>query len=164
MTDSTKDLEEHVLMAAREQNISSVLFRNAIGRRLGLNITDSECLGLLGIRGISTPTELARYTGLTTGSTTAMLDRLEKAKFIRRKPNPEDRRGVLIEISESSTDIIWPLVAGIQRAQSELVASYSDEELEVIANFLTRFTENVKEHTKIIEKDLRKSRQLNTVA
>jgi DNA-binding MarR family transcriptional regulator len=164
MTDSTKDLEEHVLMAAREQNISSVLFRNAIGRRLGLNITDSECLGLLGIRGISTPTELARYTGLTTGSTTAMLDRLEKAKFIRRKPNPEDRRGVLIEISESSRDIIWPLVAGIQRAQSELVASYSDEELEVIANFLTRFTENVKEHTKIIEKDLRKSRQLNTVA
>ena len=81
---SKKDLEKQVFMAAREQGISSVLFRNAIGRKLGLNITDSECLSFLTIKGISTPTQLARYTGLTTGSVTAMLDRLEKASPIDR--------------------------------------------------------------------------------
>jgi DNA-binding MarR family transcriptional regulator len=149
---SKRDLEKQVMMAAREQGISSVLFRNAIGRKLGLNITDSECLGLLSIKGISTPTELARYTGLTTGSTTAMLDRLEKAKFIRRKPNPKDRRGVLIEINKKFTETVGPLVAGVQKAQIELIASYSDKELETIADFLTRFTKNVKEQTDIIER------------
>ncbi len=149
-----KDLARQVIMAAREQGISSVLFRNAIGKKLGLNVTDSECLSLLSIRGISTPTELARFTGLTTGSTTTMLDRLEKAKFIRRKPNPKDRRSVLIEINEQWAETARPLVIGVQKAHNELIASYSDKELEIIADFLTRFTKNVKEYTKTIEKNL----------
>jgi len=147
-------LEEQVMIAARENGINNILFRNALRRKLGLNSADAECLSLLGIKGISTPTELARYTGLTTGSTTAMLDRLEKAGFIRRKPNPEDRRGVLIEISEEWAETAGPLVAGIQKAQRELIASYSDKELETITDFLTRFTKNVVEYTKIIETDL----------
>ncbi|MCI0565244.1 MAG: MarR family transcriptional regulator [Nitrososphaera sp.] len=151
--DSKKDLEKQVMIAARENGISSVLFRNAIARKLGLNITDSECLSLLSIKGISTPTELARYTGLTTGSATAMLDRLEKAEFITRKPNPKDRRGVLIEINKEWTETVGPMVAGVQKAQAELIASYSAKELQTIADFLTRFTKNVIEHTKMIEND-----------
>lgn len=149
--DSKEDLEKQVLRAAAEYGINSVLFRNAMGRKLGLNITDSECLSLLNIKGISTPTELARYTGLTTGSTTAMLDRLEQAGFITRRHNPDDRRGILIETNPDSTKTTLPLVAGVQKAHKELIASYSVEALEIIADFLTRFTENVKEHTKLIE-------------
>lgn len=152
--DSTRDLEKQVFEAARDNGISSVLFRNAVARKLGLNITDRECLSLLSIKGVSTPTELARFTGLTSGSTTAMLDRLESAQFIRRKPNPEDRRSVLIEITKKWTETAGPLVRGVQQAHAELIASYSDEELETIADFLTRFTNNVIEHTKMIEKDL----------
>jgi DNA-binding MarR family transcriptional regulator len=151
--DSKKDLEKKVAMAAREYGISTVLFRNATGRKLGLNIADVECLSLILLKGISTPTELARYTGLTTGSATAMLDRLEKAKLIKRKPNPKDRRGVLIEFNKKSTETVGPMVAGIQKLQNELIASYSDKELETIADFLTRFTKNVKEYTEMIEKD-----------
>ena len=141
---SKKDLEKLVFIATRDNGINSVLFRNATARKLGLNVTDSECLSLLSIKGVSTPTELARYTGLTTGSTTTMLDRLEKAKFIRRKPNPKDRRGVLIEINQQYRKTVGPFIAGLQKAQSELIASYSDNELETIADFLTRFTDNVK--------------------
>jgi DNA-binding MarR family transcriptional regulator len=151
--DKQRDLEEQVMIAAQEQGISSVLFRNAIGRKLGLNITESECLSLLSIKGISTPTELSRYTGLTSGATTAMLDRLEKAKFIRRKPNPKDRRGVLIEISKKWAETAGPLVASVQKAHKELIASYTDKDLETIAHFLTCFTENVKEQIEMIEKD-----------
>ena len=153
--DANQDLEKQVIAAAWEYGVSLVLFRNAIGRKLGLNVTDPECLSLLSIRGVSTPTELARYTGLTTGSTTAMLDRLERANFIRRKPNPKDRRGILVEINKKYTETVGPMVAGIQKAHHELLASYSDKELEIIADFLTRFTENVTEHTRKIEKDFR---------
>ena len=142
-----KDLERKVFMAARDQGISSVLFRNALGRKLGLSVTDSECLSLLSIKGVSTPTELARFTGLTTGSTTAMLDRLERAKFIKRVPNPKDRRGVLIEINHQYREIVGPMVAGVQKAHQKLLASYSVKELEVIIDFLTHFTKNVKDHT-----------------
>jgi DNA-binding MarR family transcriptional regulator len=151
---SKEDLEKQVLMAAAEYGINAVLFRNAIGRKLGLNITDSECLSLLRTRGISTPTELARFTGLTSGSTTAMLDRLEKAGFITRRHNLNDRRGILIEINSEMAVTTTPLVLGVQKAHKKLIASYSPKELEILADFLTRFAQNVKEHTEIIEKDL----------
>jgi DNA-binding MarR family transcriptional regulator len=149
-----KNLEQQVMIAARDYGISNVLFRNATGTKLGLNIADMECLSLLLLKGISTPTELARYTGLTTGSTTAMLDRLEKAKLITRKPNPSDRRGVLIEVNQQSAETVGPMVAGIQKLQTELIARYSSQELETIADFLNRFTKNVVEYTKTIDKDL----------
>ena len=151
--DSKKESEKEVVIAARDYGISSVLFRNAIGRKLGLNIADMECLSLLLIKGTSTPTELACYTGLTTGSTTAMLDRLEKAKFIRRQPNPKDRRGVLIEVNKKTAETFGPMVAGVQRALNELVASYSERELKTIADFLTRSTKNTKEQTEVVSED-----------
>lgn len=153
--EAKRDLEKQVMAAARDNGISAVLFRNATSRKLGLNITDAECLSLLTIKGNATPTELARYTGLTTGSTTAMLDRLEKANFITRRPNPHDRRGIVVEVSEQYKEMAQPLVVGLQQAHRELIASYSDEELKTITDFLTRFTGNVKESTKHIEQGLR---------
>ena len=146
------NLKQQVFLAARDYGISSVLFRNAIGRKLGLNITDYECLSFLTIKGTATPTELAHYTGLTSGSATTMLDRLEERGFIKRKNNPNDRRGVLIEINKEYSEEASKLVAGIQKANNELIDSYSDKELEVIVDFLTRFTNNVTEETKKIEK------------
>ncbi len=148
---SKAESEKAVLMAAAEYGITNVLFRNAMGRKLGLTITESECLSLLRIKGIATPTELARYTGLTTGSTTAMLDRLEKAGFITRRHNPNDRRGIFVEINSASAGMTAALVAGVQKAHQELIASYSATELHIIADFLTRFTQNVKEQTQLIE-------------
>jgi len=144
---SKSDREKEVFLAARDFGLSSVLFRNATGRKLGLNITDSESLSLLSINGVSTPTELARHTGLTTGSTTALLDRLEKIHFITRKPNPDDRRGVLVEIDKHYQELAWPLIVGMQQAHRELLASYTEEELTIIADFLRRFTKNVTDQT-----------------
>ncbi len=140
-----------VIMATQEYGIASVLFRNAIGRKLGLNITDIGCINFLFIKGASTPTELAQYTGLTTGSTTAMLDRLEKAGLIVRKPNPADRRGLLVEVQERSRELVGPMVAGAQKAQGELLDHYSEKELATIADFLTRFAQNVRDHARSIE-------------
>jgi DNA-binding MarR family transcriptional regulator len=148
---STMDARMKVVMATQDYGIASVLFRNAIGRKLGLNITDIGCINLLFIKGTSTPTELARYTGLTSGSTTAMLDRLERADFVRRKPNPNDRRGVIVEVQQRSREAVAPMVAGAQRAQSEMLDIYSEEQLATIADFLTRFTENLNQHTQTIE-------------
>ena len=103
MTKSTKtDLKKRALMAVRDYGVNLTLFRNAMSEWAGLNVTDMECLRLLFHKGIATPSELARHTGLTSGATTAMLDRLEKAGLIERRPNPDDRRGTLITPAKSS--------------------------------------------------------------
>jgi len=155
MTNSISDLHMQVFMAARDQGLAGVLFRNAAGRKLGLNITDWECLSLVNIKGVSTPKELAHFTGLTTGSTTAMLDRLEKADLIIRKPNPDDRRGVLIQINPDSAINRYSkeLVGPLQQAHRELLSTYSEKELAVIVDFLRRFTQNVQAATAAIEAD-----------
>jgi DNA-binding MarR family transcriptional regulator len=149
--ETKQDLQKKVMRAAQDNAISSILFRNALGSKLGLNITDSACFNFLAIKGVSTPTELAHYTGLTSGSTTTMLDRLEKAKLVKRSPNPNDRRGVLVKIDEHSKAAFGPLVASVQKAHQELIASYSQEELKTVADFLTRFTKNVANQTKLLE-------------
>lgn len=145
-----QELEKKVFLAARDQGISSVLFRNATSRRLGLNATDAECLSFLTMHTVATPTELAAYTGLTSGSTTAMLDRLERAGFIIRKPNPNDRRGVLVEAHRHYMELARPLVVGVQQSHHELLAKYTEEELVVIADFLNGFTKNVTDQTRVI--------------
>jgi len=127
-------------MGARQYGISTTLFRNAVGDKLGVNVTDMECLALLFFKGIATPTELSRYTGLSSGATTAMLDRLEKARLIKRQPNPNDRRGTLIMVEKSSVKTVGPMFADARKAQNELVASYSEKELEIIADFFMKFT------------------------
>jgi DNA-binding MarR family transcriptional regulator len=134
------ELERHVSMAVQEYGIHVVLFRNAIASSIGVNVTDAECLGFLFHQKQATPKELARYTGLTSGSTTAMLDRLEKAKLIKRQPNPRDRRGTLITISDTGAKEIAPYFLELSNAQDNLIAGYPEEELWVLAEFFQKFT------------------------
>jgi len=141
MTNSTKiDLKTRALNAVRDYGVHLTLFRNAMNEWAGLNATDMECLRLLFLKGVSTPSELARHTGLTSGATTAMLDRLEKAGLIERRPNPGDRRGTLIVPAKSSAEKVASWFESARKAQDELVSSYSEKELEIIADVFERFT------------------------
>jgi DNA-binding MarR family transcriptional regulator len=131
-------LKQRVILGAREYGIHSVLFRNVVGERLGVNVTDMECLGLLFHKGICSPSELAAYTGLTSGATTAMLDRLENSGLIERRPNLEDRRGTLIVLVESGAKKVAPWFASVRTAQEALVSGYSEKELQVLADFFQK--------------------------
>ena len=141
MTQSTKkDLKKRALFAVRDYGIHLTLFRNAMNEWAGLNATDMECLRLLFLKGIATPSELARHTGLTSGATTAMLDRLEKAGLIERRPNPEVRRGTLIAPGKAGAEKAASWFESARNAQDELISSYSESELEIISDVFERFT------------------------
>lgn len=140
-TQTKKELINHVAQGLRQYGISSALFRHAVAKQVGLNITDMECLGLLFHKGIATPSELCKYTGLTSGAATAMLDRLEKNNLIKRQPNPNDRRGSRIIINKSGAAKIAPYFLSIREAQDKLLASYSADELRPMAAFLNEITE-----------------------
>src|SRR5215813_8647437 len=127
MTTVRKDeLVKQVNMGAREYGISTVLFRHAVGDILGVNVTDMECLALIFFKGLATPSELARYTGLSSGATTTMLDRLEKSGLIERRRNPNDRRSVHIVIAPQAAEKVGPMFAWVRSAQDELVSHYSE--------------------------------------
>lgn len=154
MTNTTKtDLKKRALAAVRDYGIHLTHFRNAMSEGAGLNVTDMECLRLLFLKGTATPTELARHTGLTSGATTAMLDRLEKAGLIERRPNPDDRRGTLIAPLKSASDKVASWFESARKAQDELISSYSESELEIIAGVFERFTTLWNDERQKVQKD-----------
>jgi DNA-binding MarR family transcriptional regulator len=141
MTNSINNvLKIRAMNAVRDYGVQLTMFRNAMAERVGLNVTDMECLRFLFLKSISTPSELARLTGLTSGATTAMLDRLEKAGLIERQPNPDDRRGTLIVPTKSSAEKAGAWFESSRKAQNELISSYSEKELEIIADVFERFS------------------------
>src|SRR5690349_8012804 len=136
-TEQKDALKQQVILGAREYGIGSVLFRHVVGDMLGVNATDMECLSVIFFRGVATPSELARHTGLSSGATTAMLDRLESSGLIARHPNPQDRRSTRIVVKESA-ERVAPLFASLREAQDRLVSRYSEQELALLADFFQR--------------------------
>ena len=147
-----EDLKQQVIMGVADYGVGYMLFRHAVGEALGLNAADMGCLTVLFLKGTATPSELSKYTGLSSGATTAMLDRLEKSGLIERQPNPDDRRGTLIKPVAHAADKVLPLFASVRQAQDEIVSSYSEQELATIADFFKRFVVMWEaEHRKLAE-------------
>ena len=154
MTQSTKrDLKQRALLAVREYGVHLTLFRNAMNEWADLNTTDMECLRHLFFTGIATPSALAKQTGLTSGATTAMLDRLEKAGLIERHPNPDDRRGTLITPAQLATEKVASWFESARNAQDELMSTYSEHELAIIADVFERFAELWKQEREKLRRD-----------
>jgi DNA-binding MarR family transcriptional regulator len=131
-------LKQQVNVGAREYGIASTLFRHAIGEHLGVTATDMECLGLIFLKGLATPSEVSKYTGLSSGATTALLDRLERGGLIERRRNPNDRRSSHIVLVDETKQRIGPLFASLREAQDKIVSSYSAAELSTLADFFKR--------------------------
>jgi DNA-binding MarR family transcriptional regulator len=123
----------------REMSAATVMFHQAVADRLGMNITDHKCADILARTGPISAGELARRTGLTTGAITGVIDRLERAGFVRRAADPNDRRRVMIEPRlERMERVIGPLFESMARAAAALCAGYSTSELAVIRDFTAR--------------------------
>src|SRR5580704_15386689 len=105
----------------RRSIAGSILFNQKVADRVGLRLTDLQCITLLELLGPVTPGTLAECTGLTTGGVTVMLDRLEKAGYVKREANPQDRRSVLVRVNPRKLKKIQALYEGInQQLESSL--------------------------------------------
>ena len=117
----------------------TVLLHAAVAERLGLHITDHKCLSLIVRAGGQVGAgELATMSGLSSGAVTGVIDRLERAGYVRRVPDPADRRRVRVQAIAARLAPIEAIFAPMKLAMDELAASYSDDELAVLADFMRR--------------------------
>jgi DNA-binding MarR family transcriptional regulator len=110
----------------------------AAADRYGLNRTDMRALDILGRSGPLAPTDLARLLGFTTGGVTTVLDRLERAGYVRRRPASADRRRLVVETTEATAARDAEVFGGLIRQTTDLLATYTDDQLQVIHDFLIR--------------------------
>jgi DNA-binding MarR family transcriptional regulator len=131
-----------VEMAVRNLIASAILFNHQVAQRVGLGASDAQFMHLLQLNGPLTPGRLAELSGLTTGTVTGVLDRLESAGFIRRERDPADRRKVIVKVDEQR---LWREMGPLYATQAESLAavagSYDAEQLEVIEGFLERLVQ-----------------------
>ncbi|MDU0303162.1 MarR family transcriptional regulator [Streptomyces sp. PAL114] len=109
---------------------------------MGLNVTDVTCFGFVIAAGedLLTAGELAERVHVTTGAMTGVLNRLERAGFITRRPDPADRRRVRVAAEPDAVALATRLYEPYYARLAELFADYSSEELAVLNDWFTRAT------------------------
>jgi DNA-binding MarR family transcriptional regulator len=114
-----------------------ILFNHAVSAKVGLGASDSQFMTLLQSYGPLTPRQLSEHTGLTSGTVTGVIDRLESLGLITRQSDPTDRRKVLVTPShEAIQEKLAPLYAEQGARMHKMLATRSDEELRTISTFL----------------------------
>jgi DNA-binding MarR family transcriptional regulator len=113
----------------------------ALADHLGVHRTDLRCLDLVFRHGPLPSGKLARMLGLTPGSVTALVDRLIKADYVHRTPDPTHGRRVLIVPTERAVRIVTELLRERLAEAHEELADYSDAELDAIVRFLRSATD-----------------------
>ena len=106
-----------------------------VASRLEINRSDLRCLDLLHQSGTMTAGQLAAGSGLTSGATTRMLDRLEQAGYLRRRPDSGDRRRVLVDLTPRARALAGELYGSLEDAAAGL-SRYSPDQLALLREFL----------------------------
>jgi len=78
--------------------------RGALASAAGISATDLDALEHLEADGPLTQRDLGDRLSLTSGAITMLVDRLEQAGLVRRRPHPSDRRYVLVELSPQALE------------------------------------------------------------
>jgi DNA-binding MarR family transcriptional regulator len=121
--------------AIRRSTASGAIFSQAVANYAGVSSSDLECLDFLNLEGRVTAGRLAEVTGLTTGAITGVVDRLEKAGFVRRERDSEDRRKVFIAPVPANIAKVGKCYEPVQRAMLALWSAYSESELRLLLRF-----------------------------
>ncbi|MEM9308813.1 MAG: MarR family transcriptional regulator [Pseudomonadota bacterium] len=97
---------------------------------------DLRCLNLLATSPMK-PSQIGKELGLTSGSITSLLDRLEKGNLIKRDRDPDDRRGIIVHPTKHLFETVGPLYRSTVTKLQERAASYSQSELNDAVRYLS---------------------------
>ena len=143
MVTNRNDIIQAINNKFREMSTETIMFHQAVADVLGLHITDHKCLDLIYRFGAMPAGRIAELTGLTTGAVTGIIDRLEKAGYVRRADDPQDRRRTIVEATrnkrlERKLDLIFNPLSDRMR---KLMSTYSDSQLTFLFDVLTKSLE-----------------------
>ncbi len=122
-----------------------VLFHSWVAQSMGLDPTAYKTLFLLKRLGPLSAGEIARETSLTAASVTDLIDRLVAKGYVSRGPHPTDRRRVVATLIEASVIDARRGFGVPNPSLAELCRRYDAQQLEVIADFLGRNAQRLRD-------------------
>jgi hypothetical protein len=141
----------------RELSDAIVFFHQAVASHLGMSAAEWKCLGLLREHGSSSASELAELSGFTTGAITGIVDRLERAGYVRREPHPRDRRSVIVQPQhlKEVQQRVGPIFQSLLNEMATIAGHYTAAELKTIAGFFRETTTVLRAETAKLRKKKR---------
>jgi DNA-binding MarR family transcriptional regulator len=143
-----KRILDELARVGRAHSDATVLFHATIASRLKLHPTDYKVLGILERLGAMNAGDIARHTGLATASVTNLIDRLEAKGFVKRARDADDRRLVLVEPIPARIDGARVVFSSTAESLARLFECYSVRDLAVIADFLQRNADRLRDETR----------------
>ena len=140
--DTLESLATQVIDMMPEWITQLIQINGLIAARMGVVPTDFHCLHALHHHGPTTASVLAGRVGLTPGSVARMIDRLADAGCVKRLPDPDDRRRILIEPTEEGLDRITAYYAGLTTRTQENLAAFNEDQLRALLRFVEVSTQN----------------------
>ncbi|MFS0766964.1 MarR family winged helix-turn-helix transcriptional regulator [Peribacillus phoenicis] len=139
-------LLESLTHRLQRYGMRSVLFQQNMAQKIGVSHTDLKSAEILNETGTITAGELSKITGLSTGSVTALINRLEKSGYVKRERDQLDGRRVMIAPIPERQEQIKSHYQSLSMSTKELCSSYNEQELILINQF-------VEDITKIMDKE-----------
>jgi DNA-binding MarR family transcriptional regulator len=133
------ELEALVNRIARLSKLIRARLEETVGE-FGITVGEWHVLGYLRLAGSPyrrSPGQLAEHAQISSGAMTNRLDRLEQRGLIRRLPDPSDRRGIQVELTDEGADL-WLRIVEAQAAKESVLASALSEQEKKQLNKLLR--------------------------
>lgn len=140
MSKNREELLREFEEESRRSTLDGVCFFQAVAERSGMNLTDLQCVAILSQTGPITAGQLAETMGLTTGAVTGVINRMERAGYVRREKDPGDGRRVVIqpvleELERAGAGLFGPREGALMEA---LVSEYDDRDLALLLDFMRK--------------------------
>jgi len=148
MSKKREELLRELEVENRRSSVEGMFFLQAVAQRSGMNLTDLQCITILTSTGPITAGRLAEMMGLTTGAITGVINRLERAGYVRREKDPGDARRVVIRpVSEELGRAGAGFFGSQGRVLDELLSDYDDREIAVILEVMRKSNAMTREET-----------------
>jgi DNA-binding MarR family transcriptional regulator len=127
-----------VTNALRDLRIELAVLNHRVGKRVELKDLDLDCLDVIARHGPISPSALADRVGVHLATMTGILNRLEEGGWITRDRSASDRRAVVVASIPARQRELFEAFGGMNTRMGWIWDSYTDDELDLIAGFLTR--------------------------
>lgn len=118
-------------------------WEDSVVKDSGLTTAQAHTIEIVGHSGPIKMKELAQKIGVTTGTLTVAVDRLEEKNLLVRKPHKKDRRAYLIDLTEAGHAYFHQHHNFHIRMTQEVVAGLTDEERETFTKILEKVLEHI---------------------
>ncbi|WP_273846434.1 MarR family winged helix-turn-helix transcriptional regulator [Rubrobacter calidifluminis] len=156
MSEKREELLRRLAEENRKSTAEGLFLLQAVAERSGMNLTDLQCISILSSTGPITAGRLAEEMGLTTGSVTGVIDRMERAGYVRRERDPNDKRRVIVcPVPEKLEHAGVGFLGAQDREFEQLMSEYDDRDLALFLDFMRKANAINRRETERIRAELR---------